>query len=319
MSTPLPEDLPAALADAVALLRALALEDADGAATLEAFRAAHPGFRATLCEDRPPGSGRVERDLHLEHEALGGVSVAWREQDGSPWALLYADHWASQYVLSVDERPVTIREALLTLRLEGARSPDLVTALVNRELVASAVAALDPPVSAAAVQAERDRLIRRHGLEEEEALEAWLRDMEMTRQDLAEVARESARTRAWEDAVTSGSVRARFEAAPGDWERVAFVDLTGGDAAEALREEVAGGTPWTEALEALPPGAHVTVRSGFAGQVTRWGAEPGRACFVLSRWPAELDAATAAAIRRVLLEEWLEERRRQARIRWYWR
>ena len=39
---------------------------------------------------------------------------------------------------------------------------------------------------------------------------------------------------------------------------------------------------------------------------------------VLRLLPAELDAATSAQIRDILFEEWLEEKRRTARVEWFW-
>ena len=39
---------------------------------------------------------------------------------------------------------------------------------------------------------------------------------------------------------------------------------------------------------------------------------------VLSQTPARLDSATRAAIKELVFEDWLEERRRAARIEWYW-
>jgi hypothetical protein len=39
---------------------------------------------------------------------------------------------------------------------------------------------------------------------------------------------------------------------------------------------------------------------------------------VLATTPARLDDSTHSAIKKILFEEWLEDRRRVARIEWYW-
>jgi len=39
---------------------------------------------------------------------------------------------------------------------------------------------------------------------------------------------------------------------------------------------------------------------------------------ILSLAPARLDKATRLAIQKILFQEWLEERRRQASIEWFW-
>ena len=39
---------------------------------------------------------------------------------------------------------------------------------------------------------------------------------------------------------------------------------------------------------------------------------------VLSFTPASLDKLTRNTIKKILFEEWLEERRRAARIEWFW-
>jgi len=47
--------------------------------------------------------------------------------------------------------------------------------------------------------------------------------------------------------------------------------------------------------------------------------ESGRALIrVLSRLPAQLNQRTRSAVEHLLFDEWLAERRRTARIEWYW-
>ena len=318
MSAPLPDHLGAALADGVELLRALAAGTVSEVRALEDFRRRHPGLRATVLVDRPPGSAREERDLHLEHDELGGVSLAWRAQDGAPWALLYADHWASQYVLSVNERPVTIREALVALRMEGTRSPDMVSALVARELISSAVDAMDPAVGPSELQAEVDAMRWRHGLRERTRLLAWLDEAGLTEEAFVDAAREAVRVHKWEDVLVAGRVAPRFAASTSRWERVTWIEMDEGEPAARLRAAVAAGERWTDTLALLPVGGRATVVRGFEAEAHAATAG-GRARVIVQREPAVLDAATERAIRVALVREWVEAQRETARIVWYWR
>src|SRR5687767_453939 len=106
-------DLNGALAHAVSFLQELPRrreEVTDARARLEEFRQAHPGLRADLLVDQPPASPRADYDLLLGHPQGGTVALNWRADEGVPWAVDYADHWAANYVVTVNEKCVTVQE-----------------------------------------------------------------------------------------------------------------------------------------------------------------------------------------------------------------
>jgi hypothetical protein len=65
----------------------------------------------------------------------------------------------------------------------------------------------------------------------------------------------------------------------------------------------------------IPAWTHVTVSGRRTSERFRILYRVAR---VLRLTPARLDEATAAAIKQLLFDEWLAERRRAARIEWYW-
>jgi hypothetical protein len=320
VKAPLPDVIRRALADGVDLLRAIDGDSAAADALMAAYRDRHPDVRCTILEDRPPGSTRTERDLHLVHPDVGGISIAWREQDGSPWAVTYADHWAAHYVLSVDARPVTIRGALLALR-SGA-GPDVLGALVDEALIGTAVDALDPRLSDEQVQDEVDRARRALGLHQRTRFLSWLAEVGLDETEFVGLCTERVRRAAWEDVLTSGQIEERFTAARSDFDVVTVLEIIGcaSSGAAHLRAALAQGSPWQALLERLPAGCTATVRTRRAFELGALPDVEAGIRIVVSRTPAEdLDAATVAAVRRVLVEAWLEERRAAARVHWYWR
>src|SRR4051812_25408887 len=117
-----------ALMHGILLLRGLPRRREEGAEArkgMDSFRTAPPGGRADLLVDKPPASRKVDYDLLLTHPDGGTVALTWRADEGIPWSVQYADHWAANYVVTVDADHVTVQEALLALKLAGRRHPDL--------------------------------------------------------------------------------------------------------------------------------------------------------------------------------------------------
>src|SRR5262249_28545584 len=107
-------DLPfeRSLADAVAFLRDLPRqrEAVPGAPDgRSASLAPPPGLRAALLVDPPPASPRVDYDLLFGAPEGGTVSLNWRADGGVPWVVEYADHWAANHVVTVNDHPVTVQ------------------------------------------------------------------------------------------------------------------------------------------------------------------------------------------------------------------
>jgi hypothetical protein len=314
-------DLAAALAEGVALLRKIHADPVRQDEQLAAYRGRHAPFHPVLLTDQPPGSHRVERDLHFQHVELGGISLSWREQDGSPWALLYADHWAAQYVFSVNNAPVTIRGALAALRFIAGRAPDVLSQLIECELIDAAVRELAPQVSHEEIQSEVDRRRRALGLHEADRLKAWLSEVGMNEEAFIEAAAHDVQRRKWAEQLTADKLGARFAAAPSEFDRVTLIDVIARspEAAERIREAVSNDAPWAVVDRFLSDIAHAELRRCFACEAAASTArDPCRVLLIVGHKPAHLDEHTASAIRERLVAEWVEEQRRSARIEWFW-
>ena len=105
-----------------------------------------------------------EHDVLLEHPERGTVGITWCADDGTPWAITYADHWASNLVVSVDDGDVTLQEALLFLKMAAEKASDLMESLVSEKIVAMAVQAEPPPVEHGELQAAADAFRIANGL-----------------------------------------------------------------------------------------------------------------------------------------------------------
>lgn len=333
--------LDAAIAAAVELLRTLPRqrEDAGAArASFEKFRSSHPGVRTDMVVDQPPGSPQVDYDILLGHPSGGSLVLGWRADEGVPWSVEYADHWASNFVVTVNDRPVTIQEALLYLRVEAHRSPDLMTDIVNQRLVAEAIEKDPPLVSPDELQESADAFRTVHGLFRADAMHRWLAETDLTEERFAALVRWIAQRRKLQDQVADERVEAHFDAHRAQFETVYYfrVDARDGALAQRLAADAVGRGLWAtlhgdparpdgenlagvlesryaRELDARLAGASV---GSLVGPVTdasgHWIAQ------VLDRRPPRLDSRTRAAVGSEIFREWLVERRSKAVVHWHW-
>jgi putative peptide maturation system protein len=330
-----------ALTHAVSLLRELPRgreEVPEARARLERFREAHPGIRADLLVDQPPASVRVDYDLLLGHPDGGTAALSWRADEGVPWSVQYADHWAANYVLTVNAQMLTIQQALLFLKLAGHRSPDLMTELVDQQVITQAIQEDPPPVSEAELQAAADEFRLASGLSSAEATRRWLEETRLSVARFQELLRGAVQARKLKERVTADRVEPYFEAHPERFDLVRFfraeapTEAVASRLATEAREQGLTAATRVEAagiegrdLEAvltsrraheLPP-VLATARPGevvgpVAEGARHWVAE------LLDREPAQLDATIRAAIQDRLFREWLADQREQATVRWHW-
>jgi putative peptide maturation system protein len=326
------------LADAIALLQALPRERArlpEARGRFHEFRRDHPGLRADLLVDQSAGSPRVDFDLLLGHPAGGTLALAWRADDGVPWNVEYADHWTANLVLAVNRRPVTVQQALMFLRFTARTQPDLMTELVEQQLIDEVIEADPTPVSGEALQAAADRFRRENGLHGADATRRWLQEMGLTVERFEELLAWAVRREQLEEQVTAEGIAPYFEAHRARFDRVSFVRVGGLDDATARRLAVAarrvGLLATAQAAVGSDGASRLDIRlaTGHAFELPAWlaaapaGAVVGPAdgegalAEVLSRSPAVLDVPTRWAIRSLLFRQWLRERRERAAVLWH--
>lgn len=329
------------LVDGSSLLRELPRrrDDVEEArARFEHFRASHPDLEADLLVDHPPGAPMVEYDLLIGHPDGGTVALSWRADHGSPWCVEHTEHWAANFVLSVNDVHVTVQHAILSLKLAAQRSPDVFTRLVDEQLIGQEIEKDPPPVSDEELQAEADVVRAANNLHRADATLRWLEEMSITTARFEDLLRFGVQVRTLKERVTRDGVAAYFDSHRPAFDVIQVFRLDSANDESVLRladtARAVGLWPAVQSwsTEAQGVGIRGSLASQYAfeaptelaaaeaGAIVGPVADGGRywMAVVLSRQAGKLDEPTREAIRDLLFEEWLAERRARADIRWHW-
>lgn len=337
------ETLPAVVRDALALLVTLREERVPVEEAMERLRPLkerHPGHWINMVWERETFGDSIHYDI-LIGDGRGTYSLSYCADEETPWAVRGTQRINESLVVRVNDEPVYIHQAITSLDHAwhtlhvGRHLMDM--CLVDKELRLNPVEVTDEELSDALTSFRRtrrlftvaqvERWMRDHGTPQVQ-LEAHLRD---------QVARAKLRQR-----VAAGREEAYFQEHRAGFERVQVARLYASDQDEALR--------LYEQLRQAPEsflrvaqerflaggqddGLFVTLqRSELHREQAEllFAGEPGQVIApvpsgegyelmqVLRFLPAQLDDATRQQIRNALFEQWLEERRRTARVEWFW-
>lgn len=328
------------LADAASLLRELPRDRREAGAaraSFQQFRDSHASVRADLVIDRKPGAETVDYDILLGAPQGGTVVVSWQPDDGVPWTPQQADHWAANYVLTVNGRHTAIQSALLYLKtvlnkpVQG-RKLDPMEELINGALTLEGIEATPLHLS----EAEQRQAVNEYrmslGLHSADATRQWLEETGLTVQGLSELAHSRFCARKLRDRVTAHQARPYFNT-----HRRGFDGLTifrvrmKSDAAAGKFARAARKAGFSRAVEKLIP-EEGRIESAYAHELSASfaAAQPNAivgpeetpeghsVSTVLRRKPARFDTRTRARIHDLLFREWLAEQRAKATIRWHW-
>jgi putative peptide maturation system protein len=288
--------------------------------------------------DQPPASLRVDYDVLLGYPDGGTLALTWHADDGVPWFVQYADHWAANYVVTVNDGHVTIQQALLFLKLAGRQYPDLMTQLVEQQLIVEAIEKDPLPVSATELQAASDEFRIAIGLSSADETRRWLEEMGLSIVRFQELLRGKIQAQKLKDRVTADRIEPYFEAHREGFDLVQFFQVEAPVAAVAsnlarrAREQNLITAIRTNAVRIGGKDLGAVLRSqrvcelpsvltsAVPGEVVGPVAESGRywVAEVFDRQPARLDAQTRAAIHEKLFREWLTDQRKQATVHWHW-
>ena len=293
---------------------------------VRAWNRAHAEAAATLVVDAPPGSVRVDYDLLLELRGVGTAALSWREDRGMPWSVCYADHWAANFVVTVDDdQRLTVQQALLLLRMAGETRPELATAMVDHLLFQQLAERDDTlAVDDLELQEAGDRFRRELGLLTAEATRAWMEEHRMTEEALAAMLELRVRIGKAKDRLVEQRLAGWLEQHRGELDRAQVIAVTIEDPAARAAAREAG---LAAALATLGPrdSASITtrlvgelpaaVRSALPGEIVA----DGDVLYQLrDRQRGELDAPALAHARRAICDAWAAERRAQVQVRWHW-
>lgn len=328
-----------ALSDAVILLRELprqrsAVETAH--ARFRRFQNAHRGVRCDLLVDHPPASDKADYDILLGAPEGGAVAVSWRPDEGVPWSVEYADHWAANFILTVNELNLSIQSALIYLNTALNRRPSLMEDLINKLLIQEAMSESPPDVSKREIEKAVDNFRIGQGLYRAADTRQWLEKMSLTMEALRELAAHNVRASKLKKRVTADRVRPYFDTHRGAFDLFTIfrVQVSSQTAAAALTKAGRRSDLWTTIQKngsRLPaPSGQLTTLFARELPPAFASASPGTIIGperspegywvgqLLQRKAASLDDRTSAGIEDLLFQDWLAERRKKATVRWHW-
>lgn len=337
------DGFPAVIGDVLALLVALRAErvDTDEALSrVSALKQRHPQHWFNIIWERETLGETLHYDMLVGTER-GTYSISYCADEETPWAVRGTQRINESLVVRVNDDPVYIHQAITSLDHAwqtlhiGRHLID--TSLIARELTLNPIDVTDEELADALT-----RFRRRRRLFSVAQVETWMREHGTTQVQLEahlrdEVARDGLRRR-----VAAGREAAYFQDHRADFDRaqVARIQVADREQAERLYDrlrrepsmflQAAQERFLTDRVDDAP---FVTVlRRDLSAEraASMFGAEPGQVIEpfttgdgfeivqVLRFLPAELDAGARGQIRDILFEEWLEEKRRSARVEWFW-
>jgi peptidylprolyl isomerase len=295
-------------------------------------------LRADLVVDQPPGSLRADYDLLLGDPTGGSMALSWRPDDGEPWSVSYAEHWAANFVVSIDGEGVTVQQALLALRRSATAHPDLLAELVNQRLLLRAIEREQPPVADDELQDAADRFRRANGLHSAAESWRWLERMGLTQEQFEAMLTLTEQGRKIKECVAAERLDTAFEAHRADYDQVQLLEVQA--STPALAEQLAieartvgllaaaearlrtmpatslEGTFRRRYASALPP----TLRAAATGEIVGPYGQPQRTLVaqVYCREAARLDGETRSAVEDAVFQEWLAQQQNAATVEWHW-
>jgi putative peptide maturation system protein len=312
----------------------------DGLAALEKH---HPETPMDLVWVQEPYDGSVHYDALIHVAGEGTVSLSFAADGDLPWPLRGVQRWQDRNLARVNGGVVTVDQAIAQLDFIWDEVP-LVRRLVNTCLIQETLKREPITVDEADLQEAMDSFRRARGLFTAEDTHQWLADKALSAEKLEQLLVDQATLRKLRARVAEGRVEDYFVAHRDELAEVGLLRLDFADegraraaldelrrgetfvalAERALAEAVSRGeqAPVLESLvlrrrEAATFELPIAVAPGdLVGPLpSKRGAALVQA---LAVQPACLDKRTRQAVEQVLFEDWLADRRKAARIEWYW-
>lgn len=314
-------------------------------ARLQPVREADPDAPIELVWEREAYDGRYHYDALLPGPR-GTVSLAFCPDDALPWPLRGVRRWSDGDVVRVNETVLTVLEVLPLIDFVWEQER-LTTTIVNACLLHEEVARAGIQPTDEQLQAAFDRFRERRGLLTAAETHAWLARHGYQLEHLEHYMLDEARVNILKERIAGERIEAVLDQRLSDFDLALFAhldfdlesdaaavidDIRGGRAelfalaterCSALRASNRGGElPFTKSVLRcdLPAGHRQAVFQATAGDTL--GPLPlpygYRVLRLLGVIRAARDDDTRDRAKRVLLDEWLAERRAQARIEWQW-
>jgi putative peptide maturation system protein len=333
------------LGEALAYLTALNAERTDPAEAqrrLRELRGHHPAARLRLVWQREEYDGSLHYDLLISRAGKGTVSLSHCPDRALPWAFRGGHRVGERLLLRVNGADMEVDQAIACLDFLWDDLPlaeRLVTACLLRQELAQ-----DPvELSEVELQHAMDAFRRARGLLTAAATTEWMARRCLSHRDLETLVAGEAAVAQLRKRITANHIQGYFDAHRGELDvvRLARLVFAGrADAQRAVLEMHAGDDFYAVAERAFATGIASTPSSFFLtvrrddlpaeiGErivdltadmtIGPCSTDGGHAVLrLLGVEPAVLDDSTIDVIERRLFAAWLEDRRRLARVEWFW-
>lgn len=337
------ESILAATRDALALLvkpREERIEPEAAQARFQALRARHPEPWMNIVWEQESYEETIHYDILVGDEA-GTYSLSYCADEELPWPVRGIQRFNESLVLRVNDAPLRISHAITSLdyawhTLHIGRHL-IHMSLIDQELRARGIETSDEELAEVLV-----RFRRKRRLFTPEQVERWMLEHGTTQTQLEGHLRDERGREKLKEQVVAGREEAYFRDHRADFDQVRVARLYVPDRDEALRlHGKLRGNP----SQLLSVAQARFVETGDAGSLFAtlerreldaeqaalvFGTEPGQLTgpvpsgdgyellWVMQVLPGRFDEPTRQKIASLLFDAWLEEKRRSARVEWFW-
>jgi putative peptide maturation system protein len=315
-------------------------------ARLQPLRALHPALEIDLLAEEMAFDHSVHYDALLRRSGEGTVSLSYCPERAVPWPLRGVHRTNEADLVRVNANVLQVDAAMACLDFIWDEAP-IIEQLVNLCLIHEELEREPISLSDAELQEAMNKFRSAKKLFKAEDTLRWLERHGMSHEKLESYVAETAIVPKLRDRITAGQVEQYFrrDSAAFDTVRIARLEVSEETLANELAGQIrSGALGFFEAAERVFSNAEdrgAPSKANLFATIERRQAEPalrdqlfaatpgqlvgpvpvdtGRALIrVLAIVPAELNDRTRAAIKEVLFNDWLAERRQAARIEWCW-
>ncbi|HZS09478.1 MAG TPA: TIGR04500 family putative peptide maturation system protein [Blastocatellia bacterium] len=288
-------------------------------------------------------SAATNYDILFQPTGQGTVSLSFCPDRAVPWLLRHAHNPAANVVVRVNDSILEVELVMAYLDFIWDEAP-VITDLVNKCLIREAIQQRAIDVSDEELQQAMDAFRERHGLHSAENTHAWIERRGTTHERLDDLLWGEVATARLKDQIAGGHVEEYFEHHRAGFEtaQIARFRAASERAARSVCDRIRRGE--TDFFEAARDWffSHPGESDGKIFAVVRRGdLAPDQAAAIFTAAPGELaepvrsgdgydivrvlrvdaarlDGPTRQTIKEILFKRWLDERRAEATIEWFW-
>ena len=313
---------------------------------LQSLRKRHPKLTLNLLSEIEAYDQSVHYDALVRSGDEGTVSISYCAERATPWPLLGVHRWSDADLLRVNAYVLKVDEAIAFLDFVWDEA-SIANQLVNQCVIREELAREPIVLTDTEVQEALDQFRIAKGLFKSEEMHHWLEHNGMTHESLERFVTDNRLIDKVRDRVTSHRADEYFRQHTNDFDtaRIARIEVADKDCASSLAEQIKNGTLnfYTAAEryfvegkkydDVLPndlfavierrqtrPALGELIFAAVPGELI--GPVPSEHGYtlvrVLSITPACLNDSVLSAIKNLLFEDWLAQRRQAAQIQWCW-